>query len=95
MKAYKGFDKNLQGNPCGTPFQYKIGKTYEEPEAVLCRRGFHACERPLDVLSHYAPATAGNYGAATAGTCGATTSRGSVSEGTRRPRRRACPLRRA
>ena len=53
MKAYKGFDKNLRCDPTGkNPFQYEIGKNYEEPEADLCNLGFHACENPLDVFSY-------------------------------------------
>jgi hypothetical protein len=56
MKAYKGFNSKLQCTPNGKQFQYEIGKTYEEPEADLCRTGFHACESPLDVFNHYAPA---------------------------------------
>ena len=56
MKAYKGFDKNLRCDPTGkNPFQYEIGKNYEEPEADLCNLGFHACENPLDVFSYYSP----------------------------------------
>ena len=49
MKAYKGFDANLK---C-LGFQYEVGKTYEEPEASLCNKGFHACENPLDALNYY------------------------------------------
>jgi len=49
MKAYKGFDKDLK---C-LGFQYEVGKTYEEPEASLCNKGFHACENPLDALNYY------------------------------------------
>jgi hypothetical protein len=49
MKAYKGFDKNLKCQG----FQYEVGKTYEEPEASLCNKGFHACENPLDALTYY------------------------------------------
>ena len=52
MKAYKGFDENLKCRD----FQYEIGKTYEEPEAQLCEKGFHACEYPLDVFCYYSPA---------------------------------------
>ena len=51
MKAYKGFDKNLQCRG----YQYEIGKEYETDKADLCNRGFHACEFPLDVLSYYNP----------------------------------------
>lgn len=51
MKAFKGFDENLQ---CRN-FQYEIGKSYHSDRAVLCEEGFHACENPLDVLSFYPP----------------------------------------
>ena len=51
IKAYKGFDKNMQCRG----FQFAEGKSYEEPEAILCRKGFHACENPIDVFRHYAP----------------------------------------
>lgn len=37
-------------------FQFELGKEYEETEAVLCEKGFHGCEYPLDVFAHYAPA---------------------------------------
>ena len=55
MKAFKGFDKNLKCRD----FQFEIGKEYEEKEAKLCNKGFHACEFPLDVLMYYPP-TEGN-----------------------------------
>ena len=51
MKAYKGFDKNLK---CRN-FQYEIGKEYEEKEASICNKGFHACEHPLDCFGYYQP----------------------------------------
>ena len=51
IKAYKGFDKNMQCRG----FQFEEGKSYEEPEAILCKKGFHACENPIDVFRHYAP----------------------------------------
>ena len=51
MKAYKGFDKDLK---CRV-FQYEISKEYEESGADLCRRGFHACENPLDTFRYYKP----------------------------------------
>ena len=51
MKAYKGFDKNMQCRG----FQFEEGETYEEDRAVLCKAGFHACENPIDVFRYYAP----------------------------------------
>ena len=52
MKCYKGFDKDLKCRG----FQYEIGKEYEENTADICRKGFHACENPMDVLGYYNPA---------------------------------------
>jgi hypothetical protein len=57
MKAYKGFNKDLKCRD----FQYEVGKTYEEPEAKLCNKGFHACEYPLAVFGYYNPANS-RYG---------------------------------
>ena len=53
MKAYKGFNKDMTCTPGGKAFQFEEGKTYEEPEAKLCKNGFHACENPLDCWDHY------------------------------------------
>ena len=52
IKSYKGFDKDLKCRG----MQYEVGKTFEEKEADLCRRGLHSCEYPLDVFRYYAPA---------------------------------------
>ena len=50
--TYKGFDKDLKCRG----FQYEVGKEYELPKGEtveICRRGFHACESPLEVLDYY------------------------------------------
>ena len=52
MKCYKGFDKDLKCRG----FQYEIGKEYEENAADICRKGFLACENPMDVFGYYNPA---------------------------------------
>ena len=49
MKAYKGFNKDFTCRG----FQFEEGKEYEEEEAMLCEKGFHACTNPLDVLNYY------------------------------------------
>lgn len=57
MKAYKGFDKNLQCRG----LQYEIGGTQEVDKVNLCNQGLHACEAPLDVFSYYAPGEGSRY----------------------------------
>ena len=56
MKAYKGFKKNMTCRD----FQYKEGGEYQTNGAKLCKEGFHACERPLDVVKYY-PANTSVY----------------------------------
>ena len=51
MKAFKGFNKDLKCRG----FQYKVGETYEEDNAELCKTGFHACEKPIDCIKYYEP----------------------------------------
>ena len=51
MKAYKGFNKDMTCRG----FQFEEGKTYEEKEAILCKKGFHACINPIDVFCYYSP----------------------------------------
>ena len=48
-KYYKGFNKDMTCRG----FQFEESKTYEEPEAKLCEKGFHACENPLDCWKYY------------------------------------------
>jgi hypothetical protein len=48
---YKGFSKDMTCRG----FKYEEGKEYKESEAVLCVKGFHACENPIDCLSYYPP----------------------------------------
>ncbi|WP_425755112.1 DUF7666 domain-containing protein [Ihubacter sp. rT4E-8] len=57
MLVYKGFDKNLKCRG----HQYEIGKTYEEDTAEICSKGYHGCERPLDVFAHYPPGAQSRY----------------------------------
>ena len=61
MKAFKGFNKDLQCTPSGKKFQYELGKSYEEPRADLCSEGFHACENPLDTMRYYSPDEGSRY----------------------------------
>lgn len=50
IKSYKGFDKNMQCKG----FQYEVGKEYEiDGDIKCCKRGFHACESPMEVLDFY------------------------------------------
>ena len=55
--AYKGFDKDLKCRG----FQYEIGKEYEEPDAAVCSKGFHACQMPIEVLGYYEPGKGSRY----------------------------------
>lgn len=51
VKSYKGF--NLDMTCRG--FQYEEGSSYEIDNVDLCRKGFHGCEHPNDVLGYYLP----------------------------------------
>lgn len=50
IAAYKGFDKDLKCRG----YQFEAGKEYAvNGKIVTCENGFHSCEHPLAVLSHY------------------------------------------
>lgn len=50
IKSYKGFDSSLSCRD----FQYEVGKEYEMDGRIeCCKRGFHACESPLEVFDYY------------------------------------------
>lgn len=52
MKVYKGTDKDMKCRG----MQYKLGETAVfDGELSLCNAGLHACEQPIDVLTHYKP----------------------------------------
>ena len=51
IKAYKGFNKDMTCRG----FQYEEGKDYETNSVKVCKKGFHACEYPLDVFRYYEP----------------------------------------
>ena len=57
MKVYKATDKNMQCHG----YQFKQGVEAVEEEAKLCECGFHACERPLDVMAYYPPGNGSRY----------------------------------
>ena len=39
MKAYKGFNKDLQCTPCGKAYQYAIGETYKPDTWYTLKNG--------------------------------------------------------
>ena len=49
MKGFKAFEKGLicRGK------QYAENTVFEEKEAVICHKGMHFCENPMDVLDYY------------------------------------------
>lgn len=52
MKVYKGTDRQMKCRG----MQYALGETAVfDGEPHLCKAGLHACEQPIDVLSHYTP----------------------------------------
>ncbi|MHB1709594.1 MAG: DUF7666 domain-containing protein [Thermoplasmataceae archaeon] len=53
MDAVKGFDSNMQCRG----YQFSVGGSYKESEAILCNSGFHAVLNPLEVFNFYSPNT--------------------------------------
>ena len=54
MIGYKAFKPGLVCDPEGNRFQYAENTVFEMEESpVACRRGFHFCKYPLDVLDYY------------------------------------------
>ena len=50
LKVFKGTDKDMKCRG----MQYEIGKTEKSDDAIRCgNKGFHSCEAPFDVLTHY------------------------------------------
>lgn len=49
MKGFKAFNK---GMTC-LGKQYAENTEFEEPEAIVCRKGMHFCKNPFDVLDYY------------------------------------------
>lgn len=50
IKSYKAFDENMR---C-LGFQYEVGKEYDmNGDIECCKRGFHACESPMEVWDYY------------------------------------------
>ena len=56
--SYKGMDSKMQCRG----MQYEVGKEFSvDGDIECCGNGLHACERPLDVFSYYAPGTGARY----------------------------------
>ena len=54
IKGYKVFGPGWICDPAGTPFRYAVGETYEMEEfPIVCKRGFHFCERAVDCFNYY------------------------------------------
>ena len=52
ITTFKGFHRNLKCRD----FQYEVGKEYTCNDAIACKKGFHACENPIDIFDYYSPA---------------------------------------
>ena len=54
VKGYKVFNPDWTCNPSGRPFQYEVGKTFEEDVKLsVCGRGFHFCKEAKDCFNYY------------------------------------------
>lgn len=54
IRGFKVFDPDWTCNPNGKPFQYEVGKTYEEDvKPKVCDQGFHFCEKAADCFNFY------------------------------------------
>ena len=50
IKSYKAFDENMRCRG----FQYEVGKEYDmNGDIECCKRGFHACESPMELWEYY------------------------------------------
>ena len=50
QKAFKAFNQDFTCRD----FKYEVGKEYETAKPINpCSHGFHACKKPLDVLTYY------------------------------------------
>ena len=49
IRGVKAFDRDMKCRG----FQFEEGNEYEEEDAIICEKGFHFCENPLDVLNYY------------------------------------------
>ena len=50
IKSYKALDENMRCRG----FQYEVGKEYDmNGDIECCKRGFHACESPMEVWDYY------------------------------------------
>lgn len=53
MKGYKALNKNMKA-VYGNGMQFELGKTYSvSGEVILCKNGFHFCEKIEDISCYY------------------------------------------
>ncbi len=66
-KAYKGFKKDMTCNGFKYP---ESGEVHVHDDPILCVRGVHACEAPLDCFRYYDPASSVYHEVKIAGSTG-------------------------